>query len=41
MLNPRNNITIEKGSITVNGVSLTVVDEKISLALPLSTCRPV
>ncbi|WP_299223416.1 riboflavin synthase [uncultured Psychroserpens sp.] len=25
-----NNITIEKGSITVNGVSLTVVDSKIS-----------
>ena len=31
-----NNITIEKGSITVNGVSLTVVDsKKLSLVLPL------
>jgi riboflavin synthase len=27
-----NNITIEKGSITVNGVSLTVVDSKQKLA---------
>lgn len=28
--NPLNNITIEKGSITVNGVSLTVVDSKVN-----------
>jgi riboflavin synthase len=32
-----NNLTIEKGSITVNGVSLTVVNsKKINLAFALS-----
>jgi len=31
-----NNITIEKGSITINGVSLTVINsKKMNLVLPL------